>query len=230
MSKKHDEEDEEMDLEEDDDYDEDENEAEEDNDYDEDEDENEAVDEDADEEALSVQEHDSILINMRWKVRLVIVLTLLVLGFIGIMISTFSPSGSWLYWRIISFVFAILCIWLAWYMRRNLLHKGRGWWYVLLHWVGTLIAVFMLDGFTSIGVLGSLSAGMVVLSIFGLSFFVAGIYLDVSYILVGITFFVFSFATAFFETYLPLITLPVVVVIALIAWFVVSRSRATLDT
>lgn len=182
-----------------------------------------------DEETLTSAEHDALLIRMRWKVRLVINIVILALSFIGILISSINPSGSWLYWRIIVNAFALLCLWLTWYMRRNLELAGSGFWRMFFHWVGTLVAIYILAALVDIGVVGNLAAGMLGMVIVGLSFFIAGIYVDLAYLMIGIVLAIFSVATAFIETFLPIIMLPVLVVVILVIWFIVMRTRARLN-
>ena len=188
-----------------------------------------SADNDKQDSQLDANEHDSVLIKLRWKVRLVIVLALLVLSFIGIIIATVNPSGSWLYWRIIVHVMAILSLWLTWYMRRNLQLPGAGFWRVFFHWVGTLITIYILAAMVDIGVVGNLAAGMLSLELLGISFYLAGLYIDISYIFVGIVLAIFGLADAFLSTYLPVLMLPLVIVVALIVWFVVLRSRPKLN-
>ncbi len=180
-------------------------------------------------EQLSAAEHDSVLIRVRWKVRLVVVLTILILSFIGIIIATINPSGSWLYWRVIVHVMAILSLWLTWYMRRNLQQGGVGFWRVFIHWLGVLVTIYVLAALVDIGVVGNLAAGMVGMELLGLSFYLAGIYIDISYVFIGITLAVFALADAFLSTYLPILMLPLVIVVALIVWYVVLRTRPKLN-
>ncbi len=180
-------------------------------------------------EQLSSAEHDAILIRVRWKVRLVVVLTILVLSFIGIVIAAFNPSGSWLYWRYVVHLMAILSLWLTWYMRRNLQQGGVGFWRVFLHWLGALITIYILAALVDIGVVGNLAAGMLGMELVGLSFYLAGLYIDMSYVFIGIILALFALADAFFSTYLPVLMLPLVVIVALIVWYVVLRTRPKLN-
>ena len=58
--------------------------------------------------------------NARWRARLLVDALLLLLAFFGMVIIDYRIQDSWMYWRIMVPIFAILCIWLSWFVKDSL--------------------------------------------------------------------------------------------------------------
>ena len=54
-----------------------------------------------------------------WKSRFIVSIILLVLAFLGLIITDVTKDGGWIYWRIITPIFAIVSLWLSWYLRKR---------------------------------------------------------------------------------------------------------------
>ena len=124
----------------------------------------------------------------RWKARLFVSLVMLGLAFLGLIIMDLHPRSYWLFSQIMSALYALLSLWLYWYLNRGQ-HKvdGSTIWHQLLHWLGLLLAVYITSVFVSTGVMASIQAGLMTLTLLALTVFLAGVYTDTAFMLIGIT-------------------------------------------
>ena len=157
----------------------------------------------------------------RWKIRFIVSLLLLILGFLGLIVTDVFKDGGWLYWRIITPVYALLSLWMSWYLRDKEDFSFSDLWHEILHWFGLILAIYLLSKFVSIGVMGRFEAGLVALSMLALTTFLAGIYIEVTFIFIGLILGFFAYGVAFLNQYLYVIILPIVIVAAgIIFWLV----------
>ncbi|MCI5052668.1 MAG: hypothetical protein MRY21_05990 [Simkaniaceae bacterium] len=147
---------------------------------------------------------------------------MLVLSFLGLVVADVKTDGAWVYWRWMVPIFAVLCLWLSWYLRR----KGHSLsivkvYHEVLHWVGLIVSVYLVTLFVEIGVMNRLDASLVVITMLALTTFLAGIYIEVTYVVVGIILGLFAAGAAFAEAYLYTVMLPVLIFgIILVTWVV----------
>lgn len=166
------------------------------------------------------------LSHKRWKARLYVCLTMLVLAFIGLIIMDLHSKTYWLYSRIMAVLYAILSLWLFWYLHRGE-HKVHAStiWHQMLHWLGLLLAVYLTSIFVSTGVMGTTQAGLVTLTLLALTIFLAGVYTDTSFMLIGITLAIFAAGAALIEAYLSALMIPVILVAALVIYIMLHREK-----
>jgi hypothetical protein len=161
-----------------------------------------------------------------WKIRLGVSVTLLVLSFIGMIITDFIPEFALTYWSIMIPVFALLCLWMSWidyHDKRKF--EGITLWHELLHWIATLVAVYMVAVFVRAGFMSNVIAGLFVLMLLALSIFIAGIYIDFTFILIGILLGLFAVATVLFFKYLFIITIPLSVAVLITLFYFYWRRK-----
>lgn len=163
-----------------------------------------------------------IHLNKRWKARLTVSLTMLVLAFIGLIIMNIHADSYWIYSCIMAVMFAVLSLWLFWY-----LHQGEHKiststiWHQALHWLGLMFAIYIVSIFVSTGVIGTMQAGLVTLLLLALTIYVAGLYTDLSFIFIGIALALFAAAAAMMEAYLSVFVIPVLIAAAIIIILVI---------
>lgn len=144
-----------------------------------------------------------------WKARFIVGLIMIVLAFVGLVLSNLSEKVSWEYWRASSAVFAILSIWLSWYVRRRAHSFSLGTLVrEIFHWVALLLGVLLLSLFVKVGIMGRFEAGIAILTILSIVLFLAGIYIDPSFVLLGIILGLFSAGAAYMASYLYTVILP----------------------
>lgn len=143
------------------------------------------------------------------KLRLIIALVMLVLGFLGVIFTDISRTGAWNYWRFLTVVYAILSLCLSWHLKR------KEWkttlitvWHEIAHWAGLIGAIFVSSYLVQVGIIGRFEASVMTLLLLALATFLAGIYIDSTLILVGIILGIFALGIAFLDAYFYNILLP----------------------
>lgn len=155
-----------------------------------------------------------------WKARFFVALIMLALAFAGLIFSDIRKDGAWTYWRSMTIVYAVLCLWLSWYLRRKkqslslvkIYHE-------LMHWAGLILGVFMVSVFVNNGILNRFAASLVVITLLALTTFLAGVYIEITFIPIGILLGFFALGSSLIAEYIYTIVMPVgLVVIVGILW------------
>lgn len=157
-----------------------------------------------------------------WIARIAVALTMIVLSFIGLIITDIRQESGWLYWRFITPLLAVLALWLSWYLKKEK-HPlyPLSLWHEILHWTGLLASVLLLSFFVHIGVMGRLEAALATLTLLSQAVFLAGIYIERTFLYIGIILGLFTLAVAFLEEYLYAIAIPIFVLAFLgAAWMI----------
>ncbi|HYF97573.1 MAG TPA: hypothetical protein VD770_01175 [Coxiellaceae bacterium] len=161
-------------------------------------------------------------ITQHWKSRLFVGVLMLLMALGGLVIIDIGPQNSWIYWHIMVIGYAVLSLGLSWYLQHKNIKFGistLG--QELFHWLGLVLAVYLVSLLVSTGILSRVQAGFVVLLLLALAMYLAGIYIDRSFILISITLGVFIIVGALLEAYLSVIMVPVIIVaIILLIWWV----------
>ena len=161
-----------------------------------------------------------------WKIRFIVSLLLLILGFVGLVITDIQKDGGWFYWRLITPIYALLSLWMSWYLHPKDEFTFSEIWHEMLHWFGLILAIYLLSKFVSIGLVGRFEAGLMALSMLALTTFLAGIYIEVTFIFIGLLLGFFAYCVAFLNQYLYAIVLPIVVVAAGIIFWLVYHKKS----
>lgn len=162
-----------------------------------------------------------------WRARFIVGLIMIILSFIGLVLSDLWQDGAWNYWRIVAPVFAIMCIWLSWYLRKKEHSFGfTKLWHEILHWIALIMAVFLFSLFVTTGIMGRFEAGLAILTVLALTIFVGGIYIEPSFMLIGIVLGLFAAGAAYMAAYLYTVMLPVTVIaVGLLFLFVYFKKK-----
>lgn len=158
--------------------------------------------------------------HRHWKMRLFIALVMLILAFIGLIVSDLHQNGAWVYWRIMVPVFALLSIFLSSYLRwQGAFKTAITIWHELLQWFGLALAVYLISKYVTIGLMGRFEAGLAVLTLLALTIFIAGIYVEMTFVFIGLLLGFFAAAAAMLTAYTYTIMLPLTIGIAvLLIW------------
>lgn len=179
---------------------------------------------------------DSVVSNSQishWKIRLFLTVFMLILAFIGLII-TYSVSIespiSWYAWLIIGPIYAILAIVLAIYFRKNKNDLAFGVWHEIIHWIAFIVALFVLHVYVHTGLVGKFEGGLFILDILAFSVLISGIYLDATFLVVGIVLTIFALLVSILTKYLAIILIVVVILIAAtITFFMIRRKAETTE-
>lgn len=147
---------------------------------------------------------------------------MLLLAFLGMVITDVRVEGGWDYWRWIVPIYAMLALWLSWYVRRQLQTISPiTLWHELFHWVGLIGTIFMVSYLVHLGTISRFIAGIFNLMLLSFGVFLAGIYIETTFLLIGIILGVFALLTALLVQYMFAILIPILIgaiLIALSVW------------
>lgn len=165
-----------------------------------------------------------------WRARLIVGILMLFLAFLGVVSTDIFKSGGWDYWKWVVGIYALLALWLSWYIRRRqdvLSPITLG--HELIHWIGVVAAVFMVSYFVSIGIVSRYVAGIFDLTLLSLGVFLAGIYIESTFILIGIVLGILALFSAFMAEYLYAIMVPILIggaiVIGIMVWLSHQKAK-----
>ncbi len=161
----------------------------------------------------------------RWKARLVVSSIMLILAFISLFIIE-THRVYWIFTYVMAGVDALLAIWLVWYVRRNDAASFPGnLWHMILHWLGLVAALYILAVFVDRGAVSQPEAAWFALILLSLTLYLAGIYTDTTFMLIGVTLAILAVGSLLIKAYLWLIMVPILIIVALIILVMVTRDR-----
>ena len=163
-----------------------------------------------------------------WKARLSVGILMLVLAFLGMVVTDVHTTGGWEYWKWIVPVYAVLALWLSWYTKRQLKTISPiTVWHELLHWAGLICAIFLVSHLVQIGTISRFIAGIFHLILLSLAVFLAGIYIESILILIGIILGIFALLTALLVEYMYAFAIPILVggILIVAIWVWISHQK-----
>lgn len=149
---------------------------------------------------------------------------MLVLAFIGVLLSNLMSSGGWTYWKVIVPVYAILALWLSWYERRiQKVIRPATLWHEAFHWAALLLSFFLIELYVRTGLLSKTLASLFALTMLAFTVFTVGIYIESTFILIGIVLGVFAAVIAIAIEYFYAFTIPALLIgigaISYVVWY-----------
>ena len=163
------------------------------------------------------------------KARMVVSLILLVLSAFGVLVTDFAPNFAWNYWIYVIPLFAILCIWLTWLVSRNHEVRGVTIWHEILHWVGLMLAVYIVSVVVHSGIISFLVGGVFILTLLALTMFLAGVHFDAMYFVIGIILGAMAIVTTLLVKYLIFILIPVIIIVAILFYWRFRHNRKSVS-
>lgn len=165
-------------------------------------------------------------LKRRWRARLLVCIIMLFLAVVCIGLVDLHSAGYWFYSKVLSVSYAVLSIGLFWYLNRgNQAFNKTTIWHQLLHWAGLLVALYLVGLFVKSGVMNSLSAGIVTLTLLALTIYLIGVYSDITFIFIGITLATLAYCLTYVQAYLAVIMIPVILLSATIIFFIVHHEK-----
>ncbi|MDN3507920.1 MAG: hypothetical protein P0S94_03250 [Simkaniaceae bacterium] len=161
-----------------------------------------------------------------WRARLIVAVSMMLLSFIGLIVTDVWQKGAWIYWTTLTPILAISCLWLSWYLRKKEHSLSLvNIWHEILHWAALVAAVFLIATFVKMGVLGRFEAGLVIITMLALTTFIAGIYIESSFAIIGIAMGFFAIGGALAQEYLYYMMIPVLLVLIGTIFWIVHRMK-----
>ena len=159
-----------------------------------------------------------------WKARFIVGALMILLSLIGLIMATLRQDGAWNYWRVMVPVFALFCLFLSWYLRSKEHSLSLVLiWHEILHWVGLLIAVYLVSVFVNLGIVGRFGASLEVLTLLAFALFTAGIYIEFSFMPIGILLGFFAAGAGVIAEYLYTVMIPLTIAAIIVLYFIVRR-------
>lgn len=150
-----------------------------------------------------------------WKARLVVGIIMLVLAFSGVAITDVRSTGGWDYWRWIVLIYALLAIAFSWYLKQKLQTvMPVTLWHELLHWIGAIGSIFLVSYLVDLGTISRFVAGIFQLILLGLALFIAGIYVEPTFMVIGLVLGLFALVTAVLSQYFYFIIILIIILAA----------------
>ncbi len=131
-----------------------------------------------------------------WKARLGVGITMLVLAFLGVLLTFFLGDGGWSYWTWIVPIYAVLVLGLSWFIRRDK-EISHPIWHELLHWFGLFVGVSLVILYVHLGIVSKNMGALFVLTLLAFSVFIAGVYVEKTFMLVGAVLAIFAMLVAY---------------------------------
>ncbi len=154
------------------------------------------------------------------RVRLFVSLFLLILGFIGVIVTDIRKSGGWRYWQYLCIIYALVSLGLSWHLqRKGLRTPAYTLWHEVAHWAGLLASIFVASYIVKIGLISRFEASLFTLLLLALATFLAGVYFEKTFIVLGIALGIFATFFAFIDEYLYNVFLPLTILAALVLIF-----------
>lgn len=154
-----------------------------------------------------------------WWARLTVGIVMLILAFIGVIVTDVVSTGGWNYWKWIVPIYAILALWLSWYERRKKETVSPiTLWHELLHWIALFGAVIILEVYVRMGFLSRFLASLVALTTLSLTVFTLGIYVEWTFMVIGIALALFALVVALFIKFIYVFTIPLLILAVVVLW------------
>lgn len=155
-----------------------------------------------------------------WNARFAVGIVMLLLAFVGVIVTDVVSTGGWSYWKWIIPIYAIMALWLSWYERRKKESVSPiTIWHEVLHWAALFGAIVILEIYVEMGFLSRFLASLVALTILSLTVFTLGIYVEWSFLVIGIALALFAIIVAVFIKFLYIFTIPLLIIAVGVLWF-----------
>jgi hypothetical protein len=165
-----------------------------------------------------------------WKVRVIAMTIMLVLALAGLLITYMTAVDSnisWYTWLIIGVLYAILSIGLAIYVNKNNSSGiASSVWREVLHWVAFIVTLFILHVYVHTGMVGRFEGGLFILAVLSFSVLITGVYLDTTFLLVGVVLAIFSLIMSILTKFMALIVVFVVIIAAATIAFFIFKNKS----
>lgn len=129
-------------------------------------------------------------------------LTMLGMCFVGFVLADVAALTGRTYWMICVALFAVASFWLFWRHRDAGMHVWRLLFRLSIHWLGALVAVYVVFGFIDAGRIANNSAGLMASVVLGLATYLAGVHGSWRLLAIGAAIGLGTVAAAFLEQFI----------------------------
>jgi len=157
----------------------------------------------------------------------VTVLVLVLLAAVGVGVTNVSPRYGLHYWLAMAPIFALVNVFTSWSRARQAGQNPSGILLAqLLHWVGAVLAIYMVFVLYNMNWLSDQESGVLALLVLALASFLSGVHTDWHFCVIGLVLGAIVAGTALLQEFLWMLALPVgVAVLAGGVWWWTARAR-----
>ncbi|MCH9643813.1 MAG: hypothetical protein K0U29_05615 [Gammaproteobacteria bacterium] len=161
-----------------------------------------------------------------WRARLTVCSIMLIMALIGLILLDTRANGYWIYSQVMAVVYALLSIWLFYYLSKNDRESYPATiWHQLLHWLGFFGILYLLNLFVRTGLLDAAQTGIISLTLLAFCTFLSGVYTDASFMFIGIALACLAGVAVLLSSYLTVLMIPTLLVVAVIVYIIIHRDR-----
>ncbi|KTD67836.1 transmembrane protein [Legionella steelei] len=160
-----------------------------------------------------------------WTARFAVGIIILLLTFIGLILTNIKAASAWRFWQITTVIIALLALGLSFYLKH--LQKTPSQvllWHELLHWLGLIGSVYITSMYVRIGIISPFIGTLGVLTLLAQAIFLAGIYIESTFLFIGVALGLFAISVAWMETHIFLLAIPILI-IAIVAIVYFARRK-----
>lgn len=164
-----------------------------------------------------------------WIARFIVGLLILALTFVGLILTNMKASGAWHFWQITSIIIAVLALGLSFYLKgMRAVSKPALLWRDMLHWLGLIGSVYIMSLYVDIGIISPFLGTLGVITLIAQAVFLAGIYIESTFLFIGIVLGLFAVSIAWLETHIFLFMVPLLIIaVVALALFMRYKHRAS---
>lgn len=164
-----------------------------------------------------------------WTARFIVGIIILILTFIGLILTNMKAASAWRFWQIITVIIALLALGLSFYLKHmKKIPSPVLIWHEILHWTGLIGSVYITSIYVEIGIISPFIGTLGVLALLAQAIFLAGIYIESTFIFIGIVLGLFAISVAWMETHLFLLIIPILIIAILAIAYFTWRKRGTI--
>ncbi|WP_133131345.1 hypothetical protein [Legionella yabuuchiae] len=158
--------------------------------------------------------------NLHFKTHLITGSIILFLAFFGVILTNWQSSYAHAYWVGLAIFYALSSLFLSWVVsRRDRPLTVSEIWREILHWLGLVILIYLVELFRHWGFFSTPVASQTDLLLLALASFLAGVHFDSMFLLVGIFLGLIALLSVIVFEYLSFILLPILILFLAILWW-----------
>lgn len=163
-----------------------------------------------------------------WKARLIIGLMMLGLALISLIILQLHAALYWIFCWAMAVADAVLCVGFVMVLHKHQSYRS-GVWRQIWHWLGLMAVMYLLALLVDRGTVSQTEAGLFALVLLALTLYLAGLYTDMIFVMIGITLGLMAAGMVLIKAYLFFVMIPIFVIVALVIIAMTNRQRQRME-
>jgi hypothetical protein len=167
-----------------------------------------------------------IPVSHPWRWRFIIGVLMFSMAFVGVVLTIIKQQGAWAYWRFLSCFFALLSLALSAHLKKYTWRDSLVTvWHEIFHWLGLILAIGLLSNMVNLGILSPFAASLQVITLISLATFLAGVYIERSFLFIGGLMGAFALLLSYISIYSYLFAIPLALIF-LVGFYLFIRNKS----